>query len=177
MTLLDRIRIERAVLSFDWWLDLRGAPGRRRRQLRRELRSNLVAATADAGSRAAVRHLGEMRRLAAETVAEDGTRARWTAGLQAGATAVVATLLVQLLAALAWWDGAMAARPDGAVTGSLTPFPGSTLRYVPQDGGFALSLAPGWTSLAVGLLVLVVVARPWRVRARSARDRGASAVV
>lgn len=85
MTVRDRVRIERAVQSYDWWLDLRGAPRRRRRELRTELRSNLRDATAHVGSRAAVSGLGSTRQMAAEVVPEDPTRPRWTAGLQAGA--------------------------------------------------------------------------------------------
>ena len=34
MSVRDRLRIEWAVLSYDWWLDLRGTPRRRRRDLR-----------------------------------------------------------------------------------------------------------------------------------------------
>jgi hypothetical protein len=171
MNVADRLRVERTVLSYDWWLDLRGANGRRRRELRRELRANLVDATQHVGSGAAVRSLGSTREMAAEALPPDRTRPRWAAGLQAGLAALTATLLLELLAALTWLDGAEAADPDGRVTGPLTLFPGSSVEYTPVESGFSFFFAPGWTALAVGLLVLVVVARPWRLARRSPRPR------
>lgn len=42
----DRLRVENAVFSYSFWLDLRGIAGRRRRDLRRELRANLQDAAA-----------------------------------------------------------------------------------------------------------------------------------
>lgn len=170
MTVRDRVRIERAVLSYDWWLDLRGAPRRRRRELRTELRSNLRDATAHVGSRAAVAGLGSTRRMAAEAVPEDRTRPRWTAGLQAGCTALALTLLVALLSGLAWADGAMSAAPDATVRGSVTLLPGSSMEYSPVGDGVAVSTGVGWLPLAVGVVVFVAVARPWRALSGSRPD-------
>lgn len=162
MTVRDRIRIERAALSYDWWLDLRGAPRRRRRELRTELRSNLRDATAHVGSRAAVSGLGSTRSMAAEAVPADPTRPRWTSGLQAGCAALALTLLVALFAGLAWADGVMSAAPDTPVRGSVTLLPGSSMEYEPLTGGFSVSTGVGWLPLAIGVLVFVAVARPWR---------------
>ena len=64
MNVLDRARIVGATLSYDLWLDFAGVPGRRRRDLRRELRANLGAATALVGSRDAIRGLGSTREMA-----------------------------------------------------------------------------------------------------------------
>ncbi|MBN1093718.1 hypothetical protein JKP75_14850 [Blastococcus sp. TML/M2B] len=162
MTVRDRVRIERAVQSYDWWLDLRGAPRRRRRELRTELRSNLRDATAHVGSRAAVSGLGSTRQMAAEVVPEDPTRPRWTAGLQAGGAALAIAVLVALLAGLAWADGAMSADANSPARGSVALLPGSSMEYEPLGDGFSVSTGVGWLPLAVGVLVFVAVARPWR---------------
>lgn len=169
MNVADRFRVEWTVLSYDWWLDLRGAPGRRRRELRRELRTNLQDASGHVGAAAAVRSLGSTRAMAADALPTDPTRPRWTAGAQAGVAAFTVVLLLQFLAATAWLDGAMAAEPDGRVTGSIRLAPGSAMEYSPLSTGFSMSFAPGWGALAVGLGVLVLVARPWRLARRAAR--------
>lgn len=162
MTVRDQVRIERAVLSYDWWLDLRGAPRRRRRELRTELRSNLRDATAHVGSHAAVSGLGSTRQMAADAVPADPTRPRWTAGLQAGGAALALTLFVALLAGLAWADGAMSAAPDTPVRGSVSLLPGSSMEYSPTADGFSVSTGVSWLPVAIGVLVFVAVARPWR---------------
>ena len=71
MTVLDRVWIERAVVSHDFWLDLRGTPWRRRRDLRAELRGNLRDATPRSGSRPAMAALGNTREMAAAAHPED----------------------------------------------------------------------------------------------------------
>ena len=162
MNALDRVRIERAVLSYDWWLDLRGTPWRRRRDLRSELRANLRDAAAHTGAPGAVRALGSTRQMAADASAEDPTRPRWAVGVYSGVTALLLTLLVALFAALAWADGVMSADPTKPVRGSVTLLPGSSMEYAPLGDGFAVSSSVGWLPVAIGLLVFVLVARPWR---------------
>jgi hypothetical protein len=162
MNVLDRARIERAVLAYDWWLDLRGTPWRRRRDLRAELRGNLREAAARGGSRAAVAGLGSIRQMAAEAGTGDRTRPRWTAGIHSGVTALALTLLGALLAASAWADGVMSADPATPTSGSVTLLPGSSMEYAPLGDGFAVSAGVGWLPVAVGLVVFVAVARPWR---------------
>lgn len=173
MSLVDRARIERAVLSYDFWLDLRGTPGRRRRELRRELRANLVDAGAAVGTRAAVAGLGGTRAMAAVAGEPDADRPRWSAGMQAGVAAVAATLLVQLFAMVWWVDGVLAAATTAPVRGSLFGFPGSAVAYLPEGRGIAVEMAPGWTGVLVGLVVLLLVARPWRALRRT-RQPGAA---
>jgi hypothetical protein len=171
MNVLDRVRIERAVLAYDWWLDLRGTPWRRRRDLRSELRSNLRDAATRTGARAAVGALGSTRQMAADaTTPDDPTRPRWAAGLYSGVTALMATLVVALLAGLAWADGVMDADPEDPVRGSVTLLPGSAMEYAPLGDGFSVSTSVGWLPVAVGLLVLVAVARPWRALGRTRVD-------
>ena len=68
MNVLDQARVAWAVTSYDWWLDLRGARRRRRRELRHELRTNLRDAAERVGAREAVQALGSTRRMAAEAL-------------------------------------------------------------------------------------------------------------
>jgi hypothetical protein len=162
MNVLDRVRIERAVLSYDWWLDLRGTPARRRRELRRELRANVREAAAHTGARAAVAALGSTRQMAADAALADPTRPRWAVGIYSGLTALMGTLVVALLAGTAWADGVMSADPTAPVRGSVTLLPGSSMEYAPLADGFSVSSSVGWLPVAVGVLVFVAVARPWR---------------
>ena len=59
----DRLRIEVAVHRVDYWLEAR-VPRARRRQIRDELRTNLVDAAAEVGGEEAVRQLGDLHTLA-----------------------------------------------------------------------------------------------------------------
>jgi hypothetical protein len=167
MNVLDRLRIERAVLSYDWWLDLRGTPARRRRGLRGELRGNLRDAAARVGTRHAVASLGSTRQMAAETSIDDPSRPRWAVGIYCGIAGLMLTVLVAVLAGLAWADGVMSADPSEPVRGSVTLLPGSSMEYSPLGDGFAISTSVGWLPVAVGLLTFVLVARPWRAVRRS----------
>ena len=162
MNVLDRARIERAVLSYDWWLDLRGTPWRRRRDLRSELRANLRDAASRSGARQAVASLGSTRQMAAEASVDDPTRPRWAVGVYSGMAALTLSLIVALSAGLAWADGVLSADPVEPVSGSVTFIPGSAVEYAPVGDGFALSYSTGWAPVVVALAVFVVVARPWR---------------
>ncbi len=63
LTKKDRLRLELAVRTVDWELDGR-VPMARRRQIRSELRSNLVEAANEVGAENAVRQLGDLKALA-----------------------------------------------------------------------------------------------------------------
>jgi hypothetical protein len=91
-------------------------------------------------------------------------------GVYSGLSAFVGTLVVALLAGLAWADGVLSADPTEPVRGSVTLLPGSAMEYVPLADGFVISTGVGWLPAAVGLAVFVVVARPWRAVRRSAMD-------
>jgi hypothetical protein len=167
-SLADRLRLDLAVLRYDAWLDLRGGVGRRRRrELREELRANLVDASAQVGIREAVRRLGPLRTLAAETAG--GTRSvgrpAWTRGLLFAAYAFSAVVILEMLAVL-WWTGG--AHDSGAPTvrGSLRLFPGSAVEYSQDAGGFALEFQPGWLTLAAAALAFAVASRPWLLARR-----------
>jgi hypothetical protein len=62
LALKDRLRIELAVRRVDYALDGR-VPMARRRQIRNELRSNLIEAAKHVGARNAIRQLGDLRAL------------------------------------------------------------------------------------------------------------------
>lgn len=61
-TMRDRLRIELAVRRVDYALDGR-VPMAKRRQIRNELRSNLIEAAKEVGAENAVRQLGDLRAL------------------------------------------------------------------------------------------------------------------
>jgi hypothetical protein len=166
----DRLRLGLAVLRYDLWLDLRGGVGRRRRrELREELRANLTDASVQVGSREAVRRLGPLRALAAETAGgtRPAGRPAWLRGLLVAGYAFGAVLVLELLAVM-WWTGA--AHDSGAPTvrGSLTLFPGSALEYGRAPGGMSLEFHPGWLTLAAAAVAFLLASRPWS-RERSPR--------
>lgn len=164
MNLLDRARIETAVQSYDFWLELRGARARRRRELRRELRANLIAAAERVGAQEAVARIGSTRQMAAEAIAVPAHRPRWYHGLLAALVGLFVTSILELFAGIYWIEGAMAAAPESSTSGSLMLFLGSRVYYeVFDDGGFEFGVTPGWLSLAVALVAFILVARPWRV--------------
>ena len=166
MNILDRARIVGATLSYDLWLDLAGVPGRRRRELGRELRANLGDATALVGSRKAVRNLGSIREMAAAANSPDPKRPRWTVGFTVGLSLFGLSLFAETIAALTWFDGVMAAAPEARVTGAMTFFPGSSLTYSPSASGFSASLGFGWVCLLVGFIAFILAAQPWRLLLR-----------
>jgi hypothetical protein len=63
LTKKDRLRLELAVRTVDWELDGR-VPMGRRRQIRNELRSNLIEAAQEVGAETAIRQLGDLKALA-----------------------------------------------------------------------------------------------------------------
>lgn len=175
MNLIDHARIGGAALDYDLWLDLAGVPGRRRRELGRELRANLRDATALVGSREAVRNVGSLRELAKAGNPPDRTRPRWTVGFTVGLSVSGVVWFVQLLASLSWIEGVLAAAPDRDVTGSLVFFPGSSVSYSPMPGGsasgFGFSMDFGWMGLIVGVIAFVLVFQPWRLLLRRSPSR------
>lgn len=163
MNILDRARIVGATLAYDLWLDFAGVQGRKRGDLRRELRANLGDATALVGSRDAVRGLGSTRAMAAAASTPDRSRPRWTVGFTVGMSLFGLSLLAEGLAALSWLDGAMAAAEGSRATGAMTFFPGSSLTYSPSASGFSLSVNFGWVCMAIGVIGFILAARPWRL--------------
>ena len=181
LSVLDRLRLERAV----WALDQRlyDLPRATRTAHRRELRANLEAAARDVGTRAALRDLGGAAELAAEyhdAAFGTGPRPAW---YPAGVFLLTTTLLLTSVffdAARAFGDGILAADPDA--TGTFR-WPGiaflqSEVVYTVSHG--ELSFVGGaFTPLTYVVLLLgtIGVGRLWRalpVRRRPAElDRTA----
>jgi len=162
MNLIDRARIQRAVLTYDFWLDLSGVPRRRRKDLRRELRANLFDASTRSGVGPAIAALGGLRRMAVESGVPGARTPRWTAGAYAAYATFLALIYLQIYASFSWIDGAKAASPNAEVRGGLALFPGAETWYTPgPDGGFGFQT--GWSPIVLTVLVFLLVARPWRV--------------
>jgi len=87
LTLRERWRIERYLLDFS--SPMQDYPRKEYRQIKRELRASLVAATLDVGVDQAVKDLGSARALADGYISELGRRLpRWETG------AIIATLVI-----------------------------------------------------------------------------------
>ena len=152
---LDRLRVERTIWTMDTLVgDL---PARRRREIRAELRGNVYASAAEHGMPAALRRLGNLRRLAADYLDAEfttGPRPRWAKGL---AWALVAELILLVSAV----SGATA-----FTTGVETTDPAAgTYTWAPLGGGVRyehLVDATGFAGFNVeisgtGLLTLVLI--------------------
>jgi hypothetical protein len=169
MRLLDRCRIERAVWVVDTWIgDL---PRRRRREIREELRANMLASAEEVGAREAVRRLGPLQRLAVGYLdAEFGDvspRPNWVRGVT-WALAVEIVLLAAIFAGMNGYTSALdAARASGTYDwsplGPLGPQYTET-RSLGQFDGFAIEFdfVSLLASIGVLLLVFVVAGRTWR---------------
>ena len=160
-SLLDRIRVVEAVNNYDFWLSLRGVSGRRRRDLRDELRANLWDATLRIGSKPAVAAVGSTRALAAGS---DAARSgpRWGHGVVAGVTAVELVVMLQVFVATVWADAADAAKVS-RLAGGITLIPGMRVEFEHTAQRWAFDLNFGPISLVIGGLVFLAVARPWRL--------------
>jgi len=169
VNLIDRSRIERAVFTYDSWLEAHGVRTKRRRDLRRELRANLFDATDEQGARQAVEALGSLRSMASEAGGADGTHPRWSAGAVAAVMAFGLVSALGLLAGVWWADGARAVGPNQAVSGSLSLFPGSMVGYESlADEGFSFEVSLGPAPFVVAALAFVLMSRPWRLLTKRA---------
>src|SRR5699024_2234324 len=120
MRTTDRIRLEHAVQRYDFWLDMRGVSMRRRRELRRELRTNLAEATADVGMTRAIFGIGSPKELAHAATENDPSRPRWGQGALAAALVFGVVVLACLYAATAFTQGVEASGVVGeTVRGSV----------------------------------------------------------
>ncbi|MFV0523905.1 MAG: hypothetical protein ACK5RL_05345 [Acidimicrobiales bacterium] len=164
--LADRIRIESALFRLDFWLDLANVGRSRRKDIRRDLRANLMAAAHTKGVDAALVDIGSLRSLAREYAAGNDRVVRWSAGLTAAVTVAAVYLLLAMLAALNWASGVM----DGGATtaqGHLFPFLWSSVSYADlPGGGFEVDTNFGPGALAVFAVTFILVARPWRLLRR-----------
>jgi hypothetical protein len=169
----DRLRIERLV----WMLDqqLYDLPRARRIATRREVRANLVEASADVGTGTALRRIGGSRGLAEQyLVAEFGDRPRhsWiAAGYAAGLIPLLLNYFLSAAAA-AFRDGVAAMHGSGTFTWSGVAYLQSA-QTVTIDGGDVQVSGGAWTPLTYVLWLLAVIAagRLWRLRNRFSQVR------
>jgi hypothetical protein len=109
MSAFDWIRIRRTMLAYDYWMDVQGVPGRRRKELRAELVGNLTDASATVGYPAARRSLGSVRALAGAAVPDRDSRPRWVVGSYAALVVFAVVAFATLGMTTAWADGVLAA--------------------------------------------------------------------
>ena len=166
VTLLDRLRIERAVWSVDQRLyDL---PRRTRIERRRELRANLLDAASDTGATVALRDVGDSATLAADYLDAElghGPRHSWLAPMALLLTTTLGLSSLCFDAAQAFGDGILAGNPDA--TGTFT-WPGishlqSAVTYTVSGGEHTFAgghFTPvTWVLLGIGT---IAVGRLWR---------------
>jgi len=164
-TLRERARIARYLLDFS--VPMQDYPRAEYRQIRRELRASLLAATLDVGVDQAIADLGSPRSLAEGYLAELGRRLpRWTTGAIAAALVLGALAYLTLaftLGSLATLQAVGGGEVDLAVLGVAT-----TVHH-DQDGSWA-SGTLGWAGFALwgglALLAFALGSRCWRALAR-----------
>lgn len=170
--MIGLLRIENAVQAYDFWLELRGARWRQRRELRRELRVNLKEAAADVGVTQALFNIGSPKQLA-YAVTEEGARRRprWSLGAMWAAVAFGVVLFSLVLTSIVFLEGVLASGVvDREVRGEAFPWVG--VEFIARvDGagqGFAAGAAGGqWHALIIPAVVFLLVAQPWRLLRRS----------
>ena len=164
----DKLKVAHAVINYDFWLDVFGVGGRRRRELRAELRGNLWEAARQVGGRQAIHGVGSVRRLARQTAVESRREQGWSYGVMAGMVAFSIVLLLQLVAATVVADSAHAAAA-GRLSVPVTLLPGTEVTYESlPHGGFVLAVSAGFMPLVVAVVVFAVASRPWLLLRRSA---------
>jgi hypothetical protein len=168
LTLIDRLRLERTVWTFD--ARIQDLPRKSRIARRRELRQNLQAAAEEVGARQAIRQLGDLRGLAVGYLtAEYGDASRrpsWTTVAVWIAVVDLGMLFVDHVAAAAFRSGVAAATPHA--TGTFH-WPGVHYLISPATftftDGRATSLGGAWTPWVYVLMLggAVVAGRLWRL--------------
>ncbi len=172
---IDRLRIERVV----WELDQRlyDLPRRSRIARRREVRSNLLTASADVGTAHALSNLGSSRQLAADYLdAEfgDAPRPAWMAAAVFVLAAVTISTWLFNEAVLAFGDGVAARDPHatGIYTWHGIRYLQDTVTYTFTNGhGQSVGGALTPIAWAIGIIVTILVGRIWRAPAQWRRRR------
>ena len=177
MNIVDRSRIAGAVARYDFWMDFRGVPGRRRKELRTELRANLDEAAEREGTTRALLAIGSPRAMAYAVAETYRGRPRWAFG---GYVALATWVVLQLLwtfSVLGFVEGVRASGVTGRpVTGSVPPLVsqasaefGAAGEPVAMAGVLPLSV------LGVALVAFVLAAGPWRPLVHRRRPRPSTA--
>lgn len=162
LTLTDRLRRWSYLQDVELWLD--PMPGKRRREVLRELRTNLADASADVGMAQAIEDLGKPRRLAREFVeAEPRQRPAWSLGVL-GAGAV---LFVAMLAGLSYMFGmsdALLGSGGGTAEGG---FLGIRVLTTATENELSWSWSGwSWPITIVATLAFLLASASWRLLRR-----------
>ena len=170
MNLIDRFRRENAIQQYDFWLDIRGVPMRRRRDLRRELRANLTEASADVGMTRALFGIGSPKQLAHDVAPADPSRPRWGLGALVASAVFGIVVLGVVYTATTFTAGVEASGVVGeTVRGFVFPWYGVefSARVEPDRGGLATGAANiQYYMFGLPLLAFLLVAQPWRLLRR-----------
>lgn len=168
---IDRLRIERLV----WMLDqqIYDLPRARRIATRREVRANLLEASADVGTTEALRRIGGSRGLAEQyLVAEFGDQPRYSWFGAVIAAGFVPLLLNYLLSAgtNAFADGVRAAHGSGSFAYTGVAYLQSA-QTVTVTGTDVQLTGGGWTpwTYTLWILIVIVAGRLWRLRRRNSQ--------
>lgn len=159
LSLTDRFRRWSYLQDVELWLD--PMPGRRRREVVRELRTNLADAAADVGMAQAIEDLGKPRDLAREFVkAEPRRRPSWSLGV----LGVGAVLLVAMLAGMGYLSG----MTDGVlgVGGGIAEgnFLGIHVLTTATDTGLAWELSGwSWPITILAAIAFLAASSSWRL--------------
>ena len=169
----DRLRIERAVWTLNSYLQT--LPWRSQAAKRRELRVNLRAASADVGTKEALRRLGNVRTMAADYIIAEygGPRPSWWAAIYVLLPAFVLMFWLSNARIAAFKGGVIAANPHATGLfhwhGVAYVFTDATFTFVngkaTEVGGTLLPLV---YVCVFGLAILV--GRLWRVLPTSRRQ-------
>lgn len=166
--LRDHWRIGRAVIAVDFWLELRAVSGKRRRDLRAELRANLYEAARADGSAAAVSALGSLRELSAGYAQRPaGTGANWGRGATWSSIVLLVIAGLSLVTTVTWVDASMAAGADSSHGRPLFS-PWLEIAFKQGIGGdVSLSAWFEWWVILIPALAFVIGARAWRRTSRT----------
>lgn len=167
---LDRLRIERAVWSLDG--RLQDLPRRSRVAKRRELRANLLDASADVGTPEALRRVGSIPRLAAEYLSVEyghwTRRPHWLAMVAWLLLGYVVLALLLDVTSSAFVDGVLAvnSQMNGPVVWSGVSHVLAPVTLTFADGAVTSRLGGAWEPpvYAVYLVGALLVGRVWRAR-------------
>jgi hypothetical protein len=158
----DHARIAWAMIRFDFWLEWNGVSGRRRRDLRDELRGNLYEATRAGSSAQAVAALGPARALAAAYAQRSATGRDWARGAVWATGTLLGLVIISLAAGLTWVDAVLASGAE-RVDGHPWASPWLHLELSVDHGeSFAVTMQiAGWVVL-LPVLALLLGAKVWR---------------
>ena len=169
MNIIDRLRIESAILRYDFWLEMRGVRGSRRRDLRRELRTNLTEASADTGTTRALFGIGSPKELAYAATDTDPSRPRWSQGALWAAFVFGVVIFGCMFTAIVFTAGVEASGATGQKVHGFV-FPWFGVDYSAQvDPGRSYAAGAGGVGgyfLGLPLLTFLLVAQPWRLLRR-----------